>query len=137
VNFTPLLNSPVTNAESTVLLSSSDNSSPESIQANTDVNESIVSVESTVSVVEQSSSGGDAQSAIATDESQPVAEEPAAAHNLVLTFIETCWVDIRDSNDKRLAYKSYYAGDELNVSNDVRLNVFLGKAINKSHKGNE
>lgn len=51
-----------------------------------------------------------------------------AIHNLTLKFIETCWVDIRDSDDKRLAYKSYYAGDELSVSNDKRLNVFLGNA---------
>ena len=47
---------------------------------------------------------------------------------MTLKFIETCWVDIRDSDDKRLAYKSYYAGDELSVSNDKRLNVFLGNA---------
>lgn len=63
-----------------------------------------------------------------TDENQAASLEPQAAHNLVLNFIETCWVDIRDSNDKRLAYKSYYVGDELVVSDDVVLNVFLGNA---------
>ena len=47
---------------------------------------------------------------------------------MTLKFIETCWVDIRDNTDKRLAYKSFYAGEELTVSHENRLNVFLGNA---------
>jgi len=78
---------------------------------------------------QENSVEGDVQSAVTSvEDAQVVDNQPSAAHNLVLNFIETCWVDIRDSNDKRLAYKSYYAGEELSVSNDGRLNVFLGNA---------
>lgn len=64
--------------------------------------------------------------------------EPAViSNNLTLTFSQTSWVDIRDSDDKRLAYKSYSAGEELNVSSDQRLNVFLGNAegVNATYNG--
>ena len=85
--------------------------------------------EETSITIQESSSGSPAQSAITSvDDTQVDESEPVAAHNLVLNFIETCWVDIRDNDDNRLAYKSYDAGEELSVSNDGRLNVFLGNA---------
>jgi len=64
---------------------------------------------------------------------QPLAEEevessPVVSNLLTLMFVQDCWVDIRDNNDKRLAYKSYSAGEELSVPNKGRLNVFLGNA---------
>jgi len=49
-------------------------------------------------------------------------------HNLTLNFSDTCWVDIRDSDGQRLAYKSYSQGQVLKVSSAIRINVFLGNA---------
>lgn len=66
--------------------------------------------------------------AVQTDPKETIQEDDKPAHNLTLKFIETCWVDIRDNTDKRLAYKSFYAGEELTVSHENRLNVFLGNA---------
>ena len=66
-------------------------------------------------------------------------EATSQAHNLVLTFVETCWVDIRDNKDNRLAYKSFYAGEEFAVSHDEVLNVFLGNAdgVKATYNGKE
>jgi len=49
-------------------------------------------------------------------------------HDLTLEFEQTCWVDIRDNQDNRIAYKSYAAGDSLTVTNKDKLHVFLGNA---------
>ena len=63
-------------------------------------------------------------------EEPEVSEEPVnqLSHSLTLTFEQTCWVDIRDNKDKKLVFKSYYAGEELTVTNEGRLHVFLGNA---------
>jgi len=64
--------------------------------------------------------------------------EPALVNNdLVLTFSQTCWVDVRDSDDNRLAYKSYAAGEELIITNEAKLHVFLGNAegVNATYQG--
>lgn len=50
------------------------------------------------------------------------------AHALILNFAQTSWVDIRDGNDNRLAYKSYAAGEQLNVSSADTMSVFIGNA---------
>jgi len=63
---------------------------------------------------------------VVADEAVPV--KPTSENSLTLTFTQTCWVDIRDSKDKRLAFKNYSAGEDLSVSNDGRLHVFLGNA---------
>ncbi len=47
-------------------------------------------------------------------------------YQLELTFTDTCWVDIRDANDKKLAYKSYVKGEVLNISSPISMNVFIG-----------
>lgn len=47
-------------------------------------------------------------------------------YQLELSFTDTCWVDIRDENDNKLAYKSYVKGDVLNLSSAVPMSVFVG-----------
>ena len=55
-------------------------------------------------------------------------DEVELANELVLNFSETSWVDIRDQNDKRLAYKSYTQGEELIVSSPGSMSAFIGNA---------
>jgi cytoskeleton protein RodZ len=56
-------------------------------------------------------------------------DAPAIANNgLVLTFTDTSWVDIRNEEDVRLAYRSFAEGEELRVSDATVLNVFIGNA---------
>lgn len=70
-------------------------------------------------------------------ESELAAQAVVVNDDLTLTFDETCWVDIRDSNDNRIAYKSYAAGDTLTVTNKDKLHVFLGNAegVNATYQG--
>lgn len=49
-------------------------------------------------------------------------------NELVLNFAQTSWVDIRDGQDNRLAYKSYAEGEELRVSSSDSMSVFIGNA---------
>jgi len=53
-------------------------------------------------------------------------------NELVLSFSETSWVDIRDVDDARLAYKSYAAGENLRVSSESNMSVFIGNAAGVS-----
>jgi cytoskeleton protein RodZ len=53
-------------------------------------------------------------------------------HQLVLNFNETSWVDIRDDEETRLAYKSYAPGETLDVSSANPLRVFIGNAAGVS-----
>lgn len=50
------------------------------------------------------------------------------SNELILEFTQTSWVDIRDGNDNRLAYKSYAAGEQLRVSSADSMSVFIGNA---------
>lgn len=90
------------------------------------------SVEPITGVPETGSIPGDPSAVVGdTPASEALAENisPASSvHELTLNFSDTCWVDIRDSDDKRIAFKSYTKGEVLNVSSDIRLNVFLGNA---------
>ncbi len=62
-----------------------------------------------------------------------VAAEPVLTENLlVMDFSDTSWVDIRDSNDQRLAYKSYAQGERLEVREQGELQVFIGNAAGVS-----
>lgn len=63
-----------------------------------------------------------------SDEKAESTEPPAQAHALELTFKGTSWVDIRDANDKRLAYKNYAEGDNVVVNSDTPMSVFIGNA---------
>ncbi|RBP49290.1 RodZ domain-containing protein [Arenicella xantha] len=61
----------------------------------------------------------------------------AAGHELVLNFSDTSWIDIRDADGKRLAYKSYAGGEELVVSSQIPMSVFIGnaKAVTATYNG--
>jgi len=52
----------------------------------------------------------------------------AVENELLLTFSQTSWVDIRDEKDARLAYRSYTEGEELIVSSNGAMSVFIGNA---------
>jgi cytoskeleton protein RodZ len=63
------------------------------------------------------------------DESIAFAEPIESEENeLLMTFSETSWVDIRDGEDTRLAYKSYAQGEELSVASSDEMKVFIGNA---------
>jgi len=49
-------------------------------------------------------------------------------NQLSLTFTDTSWVDIRDGDGNRLAYKSYAQGEDLSVSAVTPMSVFIGNA---------
>jgi len=51
-----------------------------------------------------------------------------ANNQLLLNFVQTSWVDIRDAQDNRLAYKSYAKGEQLNVTAAGIMSVFIGNA---------
>ena len=61
-------------------------------------------------------------------EATSVPQEPSPLNSLLVTFSETSWIDIRDQEDQRLAYKSYVQGEELKVESDGALSVFIGNA---------
>lgn len=91
------------------------------------------SEENTLVGGDQEGSSGSAETEVSIDqESGEASEEEALAqrvgHVLVLDFNDTCWVDIRDSDGKRLAYKSYAGGEQLEVQSELPITVFLGKA---------
>lgn len=60
-------------------------------------------------------------------EAAQVVVEPVG-NTLSLNFSDTSWVDIRDSNGERLAYKSYAQGEVLSVSSTTKMSVFIGNA---------
>lgn len=62
------------------------------------------------------------------DSSGISANATVANNELVLTFTDTSWVDIRNAEDVRLAYRSFTEGEELRVSDTTVLNVFIGNA---------
>jgi len=72
-----------------------------------------------------------------TDSEQPESNPVNDADNeiastpenqLNLTFTDTSWVDIRDGDGNRLAYKSYAQGEDLSVSAVTPMSVFIGNA---------
>ncbi|MBX2846690.1 MAG: DUF4115 domain-containing protein [Acidiferrobacterales bacterium] len=72
---------------------------------------------------------------ISNTEPEPIAV--SSVNELVLNFTQTSWIDIRDSEDTRLAYKSFVAGEELVVTSEGPLSVFIGNAegVTVQHKG--
>lgn len=64
----------------------------------------------------------------AANDSQENAEQSQSANNIEIKFLDTSWIDIRDTNDDRLAYKSFAKGETLSLSSDLPLNVFIGNA---------
>ncbi len=57
-----------------------------------------------------------------------VAEPVSVENQLSLSFTDTSWVDIRDGDGNRLAYKSYAQGEDLSVSATTPMSVFIGNA---------
>lgn len=82
----------------------------------------------------EQSSGDVENSAGSSDDAESAAnlQNGGALNKLLLTFSETSWVDIRNENDERLAYKSYVQGEELRVENESVLSVFIGNAAGVS-----
>ena len=65
------------------------------------------------------------------------AADSSVPNEMVLSFSATSWVDIRDAEDNRLAYKSYTRGEELIVPIESRISVFIGNAegVNVQYNG--
>lgn len=49
-------------------------------------------------------------------------------NSLSLSFSDTSWVDIRDQEGNRLAYKSYAEGEDFTVTSATAMKVFIGNA---------
>lgn len=105
--------------------------------ANVSVNEtpaitdSVENVESPASTdPTQGAASESSEIAADTDVAAASTETPAAGVNneLLLNFSQTSWVDIRDKDDNRLAYRSYTAGEELIVASEGPMSVFIGNA---------
>jgi cytoskeleton protein RodZ len=76
---------------------------------------------------------GSEQSSKLSDSPVEAATEGVKIKNqLALSFSDTSWVDIRDDKDTRLAYKSYAAGELLDVRSELPLHVFIGNAADVS-----
>ncbi|NND81513.1 MAG: DUF4115 domain-containing protein [Gammaproteobacteria bacterium] len=60
-------------------------------------------------------------------------------HNLSLQFSQTSWVDIRDADDTKLAYRTFAEGETLQVSSAGPINVFIGNAagVNVQYNGED
>ena len=63
------------------------------------------------------------QLAATTDASS---EATSDDYQLELRFTDTCWVDVRDENDQKLAYKSYVKGEVLSLTSALPMSVFVG-----------
>ena len=63
---------------------------------------------------------------------------PQKANVLVLNFTDKSWVDIRDADDNRLAYKNYAEGEEIVVESDTSMSAFIGNAsgVSVQYNGN-
>lgn len=97
--------------------------------------------EAEVSVAQESESEADIplSSDVAQEDSDgPQEGESSLDENvLLMNFSETSWVDIRDADDTRLAYKSYAAGERLEVRETGELRVFIGNAAGVNVKLNQ
>ena len=94
----------------------------------------VVSPQPTLLSGADASPAGDSQQS--SDLSDPLAttaiESSKIENQLALSFSDTSWVDIRDDKDTRLAYKSYAAGEILELSSELPLRVFIGNAAGVS-----
>jgi cytoskeleton protein RodZ len=75
-----------------------------------------------VSADDQTEIGDEVNGDVAVSDAVPV------ENKLRLSFTDSCWVDIRDGDGNRLAYKSYAEGEELTVLASTSMSVFLGNA---------
>lgn len=91
-------------------------------------------------VTESEDTGQEATEALENDSSDEASVPPAEANAeqggdavltenvLAIDFLETSWVDIRDAEDQRRAYKSFAQGEKLEVRDAGMLKVFIGNA---------
>ena len=75
-----------------------------------------------------------------TDESEsasPDTGDVSLGNEIALTFSASSWVDIRDQQDNRLAYKTYTRGEELIIPIKDRISVFIANAegVNVKYNG--
>ncbi len=65
---------------------------------------------------------------VQSDQVSQINTSANSENQLSLTFTDTSWVDIRDGDGNRLAYKSYSQGEDLSVSASTPMSVFIGNA---------
>lgn len=72
----------------------------------------------------------DLQGSNLSDADEPIeaSEATVSENQLVLTFTDVSWVDIRDGDGNRLAFKNYVQGEDLTVTATTPMQVFLGNA---------
>jgi len=61
-------------------------------------------------------------------DSASTTESAPAENQLNLSFTDVSWVDIRDGDGNRLAFKNFAQGEDLTVTANTPMNVFLGNA---------
>ena len=59
-------------------------------------------------------------------------EKALIENTLRLIFNDASWVEISDSNEERMVYKTYPKGETLEVTSSTSMSIFLGKAENVS-----
>jgi len=108
-------------------LVSSDNTESDITQS-ASVEPSSVSQPSNDAAGTQEVETGQGEAAQVTEVATETNDSGANQNELVLNFGQTSWVDIRDGQDNRLAYKSYAEGEELRVTSADLMEVFIGNA---------
>jgi len=115
--YSGMLNSLLNNTQDIEVSTSSTSASTASQVVNTPANDT----ENNVAIEQVDDFSGDS-----VNNNNEFAEQ--VSNQLLLNFVQTSWVDIRDSEDNRLAYKSYAKGEQLNVSTVGSMSVFIGNA---------
>jgi len=115
--YSGMLNSLLNNTQDIGVSTSSTSASTASQVVNTPANDT----ENNVAIEQVDDFSGDS-----VNDNNEFAEQ--VSNQLLLNFVQTSWVDIRDSEDNRLAYKSYAKGEQLNVSTVGSMSVFIGNA---------
>ncbi len=115
--YSGMLNSLLNNTQDIEVSTSSTSASTASQVVNTPANDT----ENNVAIEQVDDFSGDS-----VNDNNEFAEQ--VSNQLLLNFVQTSWVDIRDSEDNRLAYKSYAKGEQLNVSTVGSMSVFIGNA---------
>lgn len=72
--------------------------------------------------------GADSDSNDTEPTAVPEVVSPSNETRVVINFTDTSWVDIRDEQQNRLAYRSYPAGETLDVAAQGVLSVLIGNA---------
>lgn len=87
----------------------------------------------------QAAAGNQATNEPGTELVSQAGNATSTVHELILNFSDTSWVDIRDGDGKRLAYKSYAEGETLVVSSETKMSVFIGnaKAVTAQYNGQD